>query len=129
MAVQGRLNRPQDLKAFAVSLLLGQDDAQPNPGEEKIGVEAQRIPIGLFGRGEFVLHFAGVAQQTVTVGFGSGLDRGFQNRLGLGVPAGAHQLGCLLVAGVGKDRVQVLDGGRGPQERSRQEATPGGRQS
>ena len=128
-AVQGGLYRPQDLNAFAVPLLLGQDDAEPNPGEKKVGVQAHRLPIGVLGRGELVLPLARVAQQTVTVGGRPILDRGFQNLLCMGVPAGTHQLGCLPVAGVGEDRVQVLGGGPSREEGSHQGATPDDRQS
>ena len=104
------------------------------PGEVKVGGQPHRFPVGLLGSGEPVLHLAGVAQQTVGIGRGLRLDRSLQDRLGPGVAAGAHQLGCLLVAGVGEDRVRVLGGGGGRQEHdsredSRQEATPGGRQA
>ena len=128
-AAQSGLYRPQDLNAFAVPLLLGQDDAESNPGEEKVGVQAHRLPIGLLGRGELVLPLARVAQQTVAVGGRPILDRGFQNLGGLGVPAGTHQLGCPLMAGVGEDRVEVLGGGHSREEGPHQGATPDGRQS
>ena len=51
-AAQSGLYRLQNLNAFAVPLLLGQDDAEPNPGEEKVGGQAHRLPVGVLGCAE-----------------------------------------------------------------------------